>query len=277
VLRFLLLASVVASVDALPVGAHRVGRAQIVEAMRASQGFDLAATANGARLNAEVLLRLVRAARDTGPGAELLFLDREDWFQAYLERTGLTQDRVPLYVRLSRAHGQDTTVDFRPGRVVRRVVKGPEPRTAANVRIAWPDRPGAPKSYSYDDTRASPTLRVTNERVISYRLLDYGDMIAFGEIRGLKGRPTSGPLGLLFDLIGEASIVESRMALAPDGIQVSRGQGRKGFLQATSTVTVYPDGRAEKGLPPNRPDLAEVELRLKRPIELVYQPLEPLP
>ncbi len=115
---------------------------------------------------------------------------------------------------------------------------------------------------------------MTNERVISYRLLDYGDMIVFDQVSGLKGRPTSGPLGVLFNLIGEASLVESRMAIASDGIQISRGRGRKGFLQATSTVTIYPDGRAERGLPPNRPDLAEVEARLKRPVELDYEPLE---
>jgi hypothetical protein len=273
-LPILVLASATAFGGATPPGAHRVSREQIAEAMRASQGFDLLATANGARLNAEVLLRLVRAAEAARLEDGLLFVDREDWFQAFLERTGIAEDRAPLYVRLARQHGQDTFVDFRPGHVIRRVVQGPAPRLAVNVRIAWEARPGAPASYSYDDLRSTPTLRVTSERVISYRLLDFGDMIVFDEVSGLKGRPTSGPLGVLFDLIGEASLVESRMAVAPDGIQISRGRGKKGFLQATSTVTVYPDGRAEKGLPPNRPDLADVETRLKQPIGLVYEPME---
>jgi hypothetical protein len=273
-LPVLVLASSLAAAGQTPPGAYRVSRGQIAEAMHACQGFDPVATANGARLNGEVLLRLVRAAQAAGLQGGLLFFDREDWFQAFLERTGLAEDGAPLYVRLARQHGQDTLVDFRPGRVIRRVVQGPVPRLAVNVRIAWEARPGAPASYSYDDLRSTPTLRVTSERVISYRLLDYGDMVVFDQVSGLKGRPTSGPLGVLFDLIGEASLVESRMAVASDGIQISRGRGKKGFLQATSTVTIYPDGRAEKGLPPNRPDLAEVETRLKQAVELVYEPME---
>jgi hypothetical protein len=108
---------------------------------------------------------------------------------------------------------------------------------------------------------------------MTYRLLDLGDMIVYGEIRGLHGKPTSGALGLLFKMIGEASILENRMAIAPDGTQVSRARGRKWGRDVTATVVIAPDGRAEKGIPRGRPDLAALEERLKRPLRLTYRPL----
>jgi hypothetical protein len=112
---------------------------------------------------------------------------------------------------------------------------------------------------------------------MTYRLLDYGDMIVYAEVSGLRGRPTSGVLGALFDLLGEVSIVESRMALAADGMQVSRGRGKKAFIDVTATVTVTPEGKGNKGLPAGRPDLAALEARLKRPIRIKFKPLEAAP
>jgi hypothetical protein len=44
-----------------------------------------------------------------------------------------------------------------------------------------------------------------------------------------------------------------------------------------TTVTVYPDGRTEKDVPPGRPDLLALEARLKRPFKATYRPLEPVP
>ena len=114
---------------------------------------------------------------------------------------------------------------------------------------------------------------MTNERLLSYRLLDFGDMTVFGDIRGLRGRPTSGVLGVLTQLIGEANVEENRMAVSPDGLQVARARAKKAFLEVASTLTVYPDGRAEKDIPPGRPDLAILEARLKRPLKLVHPPL----
>ena len=70
-------------------------------------------------------------------------------------------------------------------------------------------------------------MRVTNERVISYRLMDFGEMTVFDDIKGLRGRPTSGVLGFLFQLIGEGRVVENRMAISDDGIQVARARARK--------------------------------------------------
>lgn len=257
--------------------ARIVSRDEILEAMRQSSGYDLTATANGARLQAEVLLGIVREAHARDTEGPPLFLGREEWFLAYLERTGLAAEKAPLYVRLAHEHGQDLEVDYRSVRVLKDVGAGPRPRLAANVRIWWPEARGGPTSYSYEDTLSTPRLKVTNKRVIAYRLLDFGDMIVFGEIEGLFGRPTSGVLGLLFQLIGEARIEENRMTISWDGLQISRARGQKAFIEKTLTVTVYPDGRTEKDLPPNRPDLLALEARLKQPLKVSYQPMDAPP
>jgi hypothetical protein len=93
------------------------------------------------------------------------------------------------------------------------------------------------------------------------------------QIKGLTGRPNSGALGLLFKIIGEGRVLEYRMALAADGTQVSRGRAKKGFFEVSSTVTVAPDGRAEKDVPATRPDLQALDRRLQEPLEIRYRPL----
>jgi hypothetical protein len=40
-----------------------------------------------------------------------------------------------------------------------------------------------------------------------------------------------------------------------------------------TTVTVYADGRTEKDLPANRPDLVALEARLKQALEVEYLPM----
>ena len=258
-----------------PEETRSVPRSEIVEAMRGCQGYDLKATANAARLQADVLLRLVRAAQARDPWGPPLFIDHAAWLAAYLERTELTFDQTPAFARLAYVHDQDREIDYRPDRVLREVGTGARPAVAANVRIFWARLPGRPDEYSYEDDRALPRLRITNDREMSYRLLDFGDMVVYGEVRGLRGRPTSGVLGALFDLVGEVSVVESRMAIAGDGVQISRGRGRKVGVVMWATVTVYPDGRVEKGVPPNRPDLEALEARLERPVPLDFVPLPP--
>jgi hypothetical protein len=254
-----------------------VGRDELLAAMRLSQGFDPTATANGARLQAEVLLRLVRTAHARDAQGPPLFIRHDTWFEAFLERAGLTREKAPLYARLAHEHRQDTEVDYAAGRVIASVQAGPQPLLAANVTVWWPAAAGAAEQFQYEDALSSPRLKVTMKRVITYRLVDYGDMLLYGEISGLRGRPTSGVLGALFNLIGEVPIVESRMALSSDGLQVSRGRAKKGLIDVTTTVTLYPEGRAEKGLPPGRTDLVALEERLKRKLQLTYRPLSPRP
>jgi hypothetical protein len=90
----------------------------------------------------------------------------------------------------------------------------------------------------------------------------------------LRGRPTEGFLGVLFDLIGEGSLKWSRMALSADGLQVSRARATKGPFGVESTVTVFPNGRVQKDLPPERPNLAVLERRLLEPRKVRYLPFD---
>jgi hypothetical protein len=263
-----------ADAGAVPAGPRPVGREDILQAMRQSQGYDLTATANGGRFQSEVLRRLARQARTRDPTQSPLFIDHQEWFRAYLQRTGLSAEGAPLFVRLAYDHAQDTEVDYRRDRVVKAVEPGPPPELALNVCLGWPEASDRPGRYSYEDLLSSPRFKVTNERLLSYRLLDFGDMTVFGDIQGLRGRPTSGVLGLLFQLIGEAHVEENRMAVSEDGLQVARARAGKAFFEVVSTLTVYPDGRTEKDLPPGRPDLALLEARLKQPLKLVHPPLE---
>ena len=118
--------------------------------------------------------------------------------------------------------------------------------------------------------RHGQRVKVADHRLITYRLLDFGDRIVYDEIEGLRGRPTSGVLGFLFRIIGEGSMVHSRMAISRDGLQVSRASAKKAFFGITTTVTVYPDGRTEKDLPAGRPDLLALEALLEQPLEIDY-------
>ena len=242
--------------------------------MEARRGYDLTATTNGPRFQAEVLLDLLRAHRARDPEASPLLIGHAEWFAAYLERTGLRPESAPLFVRLAHDHGQDLEVDARADRVIERVIEGPAPLLAANVTIGWPPSGRGPTRYSYEDTLAVPDLKVTNERVITYRLVDCGDMVAFDEIEGLLGRPTEGFLGMLFSMIGEGNVQWSRMAFAADGLQVSRARAAKGPFSVEASVTVFPDGRVEKDLPPGRQDLATLEKRLLQPRKVRYRPLD---
>ena len=128
-----------------------VSQGEILAAMRECQGYALTATANGARLQVEVLLQLIRHAEESDPDRRPLYVGHREWYEAFLERTGLGPDDAPLYVRTPYEVGQDLIVDYRRERVIEEVRQGPEPRTVANVRIFWPDAPGAPKKFSYDD------------------------------------------------------------------------------------------------------------------------------
>jgi hypothetical protein len=244
---------------------------QLLDAMEEVRSYELTATANGPRLQADVVLKLIHAARD--PERRPLFVGHREWFEAFLARAGLAPSQAPLYVRRPYQVGQDLVVDYRKEAVVDAVVQGPSPRVAANVRIFWAKGAGRPDQYSYDDTLSRPNLRVTQKRLITYRLVEYEDRLWYAEVAGLHGRPTSGPLGVLFRLIGEARVEESRSAFLPDGTQVVRGQATKWGIDRTETVTVWSDGHADRGIPPGRPDLLAVEKRLLEPLAIRFRPL----
>jgi hypothetical protein len=249
-----------------------VSRDEILAAMRLSRGYELTATANGPRLQAEVLVRLIAEGERSDSSRQPLLVGHREWFSAFLQRTGLPRERAPLYVRLPFEIGQDLVVDYRRERVIEQVLEGPDPLRAANVRIYWEQVPGKPEQYSYEDTVSDPKLRVTQDRVIRYRLVDYGDRLWFAEIEGLRGRPTSGALGALFAVIGETAIVQSWSASAPDGTQVARGEGRKWWFDRTATITLSPGGRGDRGVPAGRTDLLALEKRLTEPLAIRFVP-----
>jgi hypothetical protein len=260
---------------AAPADAYVVPEARIVAAMRGEHGYDLTATTNGPRLQADVLRQIVGQRQTEDPQRRPLFLGHREWYEAFLERTGLAPSAAPLYVRLSYEAGQDMLVDYRREAVVEAVLEGPEPRMAANVRLYWSD---GPERFSYDDLLSRPHLRVTQRRLVTYRLVDYVDRLWYAEVQGLHGRPTSGPLGLLFDVIGEGRVDESRSALLPDGsAQVVRGRASKWGITRTETLTIWPDGHADGGVPPDRPDLAALAARLEEPLDIRFRPLPPQP
>ncbi len=252
----------------------RVPTERVLGAMREVKAYTLTATANGPRLQADVVLALVHEAATRDPERRPLLLGHREWYEAFLARTGLRPPQAPLYVRLPYEIGQDLVVDYRREAVVDSVLQGPAPRVVANVWISWKAGPG---QYSYDDTLSHPTLRVTQKRLITYRLVEYEDRLWYAEVSGLHGRPTSGPLGVLFRLIGEARVEESRSAFLPDGLQIVRGRASKWGIDRTETVTVWPDGHADEGMPSDRPDLRAVETRLQQPLSIRFRPRPPPP
>ncbi len=269
-----LLAAALGSAPPAATPPVHVSTGEVLQAMRKVKGYSLTATANGARLEADVILSIIQEAAARDPDHRPLFFGHQEWYDAFLARTGLPPAQAPLYVRLSYRIGQDMIVDYRREDVIDAVLQGPQPRVAAHVWIFWT---GGPDQYSYDDTRSRPNLRVTQKRLIRYRLLDYGDEVWYAEVSGLHGRPTTGPLGVLFSVIGEARVEESRSVFLPDGLQIVRGRGSKWGMHRTATATIWPDGHADKGIPPGRPDLVAAEARLEEPLAIRFRPMPPTP
>ncbi len=240
--------------------------------MQLQTGYDLTATTNAARFHAGVLLYLVRQTMHYQPKITTLLISHDVWFKAFLATLNLPESEAPDFSKLGYEHQQDIRVDFDQAHVVRKVLAGPAPKMAVNVLIQWQSQPGFPSKYTFEDTLSKPKLRITNHRVISYRLLDFGDMIVYDEIRGLTGRPKDGLLAALFRVIGDGRIVQSRF-LIKDGLQMSWVRAKKGLFGTKTLLTVKPNGEMLKGLPKNRPDLIALERKLKGPLKIQYYPL----
>ena len=252
-----------------------VSRQALVEAMKVEKAkrYNILATSNGARLSSAVILDVARRAADRDRERKPILIDHRDYFEAYLEVTGLTADKAPAFMRIARDHREDQYVDYRQEKVIGTLVTGSRPRFAVNVIAGWPDGPNVPQSYSYEDRTSSPALRVTHKRINSYRILDYEGMLVYDDVQGVFGRALGGMLGAMFMVIGDGRAVRSFIALSNDGLQVTVTTAKKGFITVTQEAVVYPDGRGEKGLPRNRPDLSAIEARLRQPFEIRYVPL----
>lgn len=254
-------------------GIRTVTQDQIARAMRAqkSQGYDLTATSNGVRLQVGVILDLVWEAAQSDPERRPLRINHEDYHDAFLEVLELSPEEAPDFIRAAYEAREDQLVEYRRERVIARVRSGGDPRAAMTVLAGWPERPGVPPRYTYEDTQSEPNVRVTHEQVNSYRILDFGDMIIYDDIRGIRGRATSGVLGVLFSIIGDGRAVQTRLAFSSDGLQVARTTAQK-IVRITQTVTVYPDGRVEPDVPADRPHLRPIAERLEQPLEVDYLP-----
>lgn len=237
------------------------------------KGYSLEATSNGGRFEANIILQLVRWAEARDPAKRPLLISHKTYYWAFLDLMGLRPHEAPASVQMSYDRGLDQRVEYRRERTIETIDEGPSPKLAVSVKSWWPDGPGAAANYTYVDTLTRPHILVINERVTSYRLLDLEDMIVFDEVTGVKGRPTTGMLGLIFKLIGPGRVVGSRLALSHDGLQVVYGIAEKGFITKSVTATIYPDGRVEEGIPPDRPDLKTLEAALKKPLKITYKPI----
>ncbi len=239
--------------------------------------FEILATTNRGRFTSALLLRLARWARQRDPEGDPLYIDPGDWFTSFIEVAGVSAQDAPLPARLGFEHGQRVLVEYREDRVIHEVKEGIEPILAVNVRAWWPDGPNVPSSFSFTDTTAVPTLKATSHRDVSYRLLQFDDMVVLDRVDGLSGRPVSGLLGALFSVIGEGRLEQSRIGISDDGLQVVTGRAKKIFSVST-TVTIEPDGRGTEGIPEGRADLAALEARLRSPLDIEYVPYswEPL-
>lgn len=261
-----------ASDRANPNDVRIVDRTELAEAMRAHAAYDLAATTNGPRLQAEVFLGLARRALASQPQGSRLFIGHKDWFEVFLDVAKLQPHQAPLPARLVYENRQGIELDCRPERVIQRIEGGRRAQLALNVKFWWETTANPAAEFSYLDTSSTPQLKVTNNRVITYRLVDLGDQILFDDVRGLTGRPTTGLLALLFKIIGEGRIVRTQVAYGADGVQVSRVVAHKIFSR-TVTVVTWPDGRTEPEIPERRADLIALKQHLDQPVEIVYQPL----
>ncbi len=276
-LLLLLFVSPSANAQAPDCAVDTISRAGLAAAMRTaalSNGeYDLLATPNWPRFQTALYQELVRRAMERDPLGSVLFIPPNLLFGEFLSLAGVVDPSEAPDLMLWAVHlEQGTQLEYRPDGIVKSVKKGTHPTIAINVRTAWPDRPDGTDKFSVLDTLSVPKLRVTNRQEITYRMLVFEDMVMLDEIDGTSGRPLSGVLGALFSVIGDGSLVYYRSALVDGGLLLVRVKAKKMIFSKTTTITVYPEGRADNGVPPDRPDLAAIEELLKLDREIEYQP-----
>jgi 4-hydroxybenzoate polyprenyltransferase len=258
----------------LPLSAqqvHVVPRQELVTAMRIERdkGYEICATANAARFNAAVIIAAARAAETRGQMP--IVLDHRDYYAAFRQVADAKCTTVPAFIEKAFQHREDQFVDARREKVLRRVVRTVEqPVFVANVVTGWT---GAPARYSYEDLRSDPQLRVTHERITSFRLLSFGagdEILLFDDIHGVSGRALSGVLGLLFKALGDG--IADRAWIHIAGLeQATVSKGHKAFIYPPAvTATVDRNGRATDDVPEH---LKRHVVRLKQPFDAEYVPL----
>jgi hypothetical protein len=246
-------------------------------ALRAPGGaYDILASTNAMRFQSAVFEVLLEHRLAANPHGGSVFIPHDLLWWEFLTVAGLgpaDSSKAPIGRLRAFDYQQSIEVVYGPvDSIVRTAAAGqPLPLIAANVRYAWPDRPDRVRKFTFTDTLSDPRLRATNHQVITMRFLVFEDMMSFEEIKGISGRPLTGVLATVFKVIGEGSAIYARFGISADGQQVLRTKAVK-VISKTVTATIAPDGRATRGVPDGRADLAEMESRLKQPMELEYHP-----
>ncbi len=237
------------------------------------EGYDITATTNQGRFVADVLLALAAEIHARDPEGPPFEIGPEDFFDSVVSVAGIDPDEMPIGFRRAREVGQVFVVDYRTARLVDDAAAGDIEQVLA-VSVRWPD--DGPDHYEFEDTDASPSVRVRYQRAVDYRLVRLSDRILYDAIEGLSGRPTSGGLGALFRMLGRARIQYSHFAFAEDGTMVAYSRGRRMFGFSILT-TVRPDGSTARGVPGDREDLQTLAERLSRPPDIQYSGNAPEP
>jgi hypothetical protein len=246
-------------------------------ALRAPGGaYDILASTNAMRFQSAVFEALLEDRLAANPHGGSFFIPHDLLWWEFLTVAGLGRaDSSKAPIGRLRAFDYHQSIELVYGPVdsiVRAAAPGqPLPLIAANVRYAWPDRPDGARKFTFTDTLSDPRLRATNHQVITMRFLVFEDMMSFEEIRGISGRPLTGVLATIFKVIGDGSAVYARFGISADGQQVLRTKAVK-VVSKTVTATIAPGGRATRGVPEGRADLAEMEARLRQPMNLDYYP-----
>ncbi|MCB0717942.1 MAG: hypothetical protein KDD65_05825 [Bacteroidetes bacterium] len=250
-----------------------VSREDLRRAMDKEVALDYSAftTTNSARFFADVVLMLAREAQEKDPHGPPLLFKHEDWYDAFLDAVGIDRSEAPIHVRLAYQYKQDVLIDYDIDAVVKSVKDGPDPLLAVSVQLGWPESLDLGMKYSYEDTLSKPHLQITNHRLIQHRLLDFGDIVSYDEVDGMTGRPTTGIMAAIFKLFGEGRINWSRIFIADNGVQVTRGSASKGPFSVVETVHVLPDGTGDKGLPAETEKWEAIERRLAAKPKVEYK------
>ena len=148
---------------------------------------------------------------------------------------------------------------------------GPPLLLALAVKAFWPETPGLPRSFSYEDTFSDPNLRVTNQRVVSYKLLKFRDFTLYDQISGVSGRPTTGFFKFLFPMLGDGRVLQSRSAITADGLQIVSTHAKLLWFNANPIVTIQKNGRASETIDRTRRDIRQIETTLKQEIRIRYR------
>lgn len=241
------------------------------EVMYTIEGYDTAAATNQSRFVADFLFALARRP-EISKGSGTFQIQPERFFEAWLDVNNRRAEQAPVSMRKVLEYGQRFVAEVdAPTRIVPATLA---PRHVLSVRASWPEAPDAEDHYSYHDTMAEPSVRLRHQQVITYQLIDFGNFIAYENMQGIHGRPTTGALGALFSLLGTAEIRQSRFAVADDQTQVNRSKVKKLF-SFTALTTITPEGIARRGIPSGRKDLQALAELLEMKINVEAQKSPP--